>query len=198
MGGEGNNSGPGHPSSDSSDRGGRIGRPLPPPAFPPGSRRIPVRRPAEPAGGDLDRAFISPDDPIPDRTGVPNDAFIDPDEPITRVARLAADDAYISPDEPMPVRRLAPSGVAGEVEDQEEGVVTGLGDDAHLDPGELMSGLDPHVMELVEQVSKLADALRRKGEAGLRASPGMSRFETTLRAYCVGFLNGRRAEEEDG
>jgi hypothetical protein len=51
-------------------------------------------------------------------------------------------------------------------------------------------------MEVVEAVRKLAEALGRKGEAGLRTTPSMSRFEATLRAYCVGYLAGRRAEDE--
>jgi hypothetical protein len=79
----------------------------------------------------------------------------------------------------------------------EEGVVTGMGFDAHMEPEELVTGGDPHVMEVVEAVRKLSDALKRKGEAGLRAAPGMRRFEATLRAYCVGYIAGRRAEDED-
>jgi hypothetical protein len=76
-------------------------------------------------------------------------------------------------------------------------VVTGMGMDAHLEPEELVTGGDPHVMELVGAIRKLADAVKRKGEAGLRATTGMSRFEATLRAYCVGYLAGRRAEDEE-
>jgi hypothetical protein len=41
----------------------------------------------------------------------------------------------------------------------------------------------------------LAESLNRKGEAGLRANLEMSRFEATLRSYCVGYLAGRRAED---
>jgi hypothetical protein len=47
----------------------------------------------------------------------------------------------------------------------------------------------------MEAVSKLAESLNRKGEAGLRANLEMSRFEATLRSYCVGYLAGRRAED---
>jgi hypothetical protein len=50
-------------------------------------------------------------------------------------------------------------------------------------------------MEVSEAVAKLAEALRRRGESGLRATPEMTRFEATLRSYCVGYLAGRRAEE---
>jgi hypothetical protein len=124
-------------------------------------------------------AFISPDDPIPDRT--------------------RADDAYISPDEPIPHRAPRSGPVAmDDDEDFGEGVVTGIGDDAHMDPDELALGFDPHVLEVVDKVVKLAEALKQKGEAGLRSTPGMSRFEATLRSYCVGYLAGRRAEDEEG
>jgi hypothetical protein len=53
---------------------------------------------------------------------------------------------------------------------------------------------DPHVIEVITAVAKLAEGLRHRGEAGLHASPDMSRLEATLRAYCVGYLAGRRAE----
>lgn len=158
---------------------GAEGRRLPPPAFPPGMKRVTMRRkPAAP--NDLSSAFISPDDPLPERDGnVPDDAFISPDAPIERVS--------------------APRPVALDMEefDPDDVVVTGIGDDAHLDPDELALGFDPHVLEVVEKVGKLAEALKRKGEAGLRSTPDMSRFEATIRAYCVGYLAGRRAEEEE-
>ena len=51
-------------------------------------------------------------------------------------------------------------------------------------------------MELTEAVGKLAQALRHRGEAGLRTTPDMGRFDATLRAYCIGYLAGRRAEAE--
>lgn len=78
----------------------------------------------------------------------------------------------------------------------EQGTATGIGDDPHLGLEDLIGGRDPHVRELVIAVSKLAEALRRRGEAGLHVSPGMSRFEGTLRSYCVGYLSGRRADGE--
>lgn len=173
------------------------GRRLPPPAFPPGSRRSTTpRAPVE--ADDLSGAFISPDDPIPDRAGdVPGDAFISPDAPIVRTR--TADDAFISPDAPIPHRPPRTSPVAvDDDEDLDEGVVTGMGDDAHMDPTELALGFDPHVLEVVDKVAKLAEALKQKGEAGLRSTPGMGRFEATLRSYCVGYLAGRRAEEDEG
>ncbi len=147
---------------------------LPPPAFPPGARRRQVAEDIAGTAEDLGQAFISPDDPIPTRTEVPEDAFILPDDPIPPRTSVP-EEVFISPDD---VR------------------VTGIGDNAHLDPGEIATAGDPYVTDLVEQVAKLAEALRRKGEAGLRTTADMTRFEATLRAYCVGYLAGRRAEEE--
>jgi hypothetical protein len=127
---------------------------------------------------DLSAALILPDDPIPERAGsVPDDAFTSPDEPIRRRS-------------PRVTSQL-------DVEvDADEVVVTGIGDDAHLDADELAAGFDPHVLEVIETVGKLAEALKRKGEAGLKASPEMTRFEGTLRSYIVGYLAGRRAADE--
>jgi len=65
-----------------------------------------------------------------------------------------------------------------------------------MDPEELVAAGDPYVMDLVQKVGKLAEALRTRGEAGLRTAPEMDRFESTLRGYCVGYLAGRRAEDE--
>lgn len=182
---------PGHNSHRPSD-GASGGSALPPPAFPPGSRRHQMRRAAStPKMGD---AFISPDEPLPDRADDVADAFISPDEPIVRSA--GTDDAFISPDDPIPHREPRTVAVADDGDDDMDVVVTGMGDDAHLDPEEMAAGGDPHVMELVARVSKLAEALKRRGEAGLRTTPDMDRFEATLRAYCVGYLAGRRAEDD--
>ena len=74
--------------------------------------------------------------------------------------------------------------------------MTGMGHDPHLDPEELVTGGDPHVIEVAGAVERLAGALKSKGEAGLKATPLMSRFEATLRAYCVGYIAGRRAEDK--
>lgn len=155
---------------------------LPPPVFPPGSRWHAVRRSGTPAARDevaVGDAFVSPDDPLPAR--------VDP---------MAG--AFISPDEPIPERRieLAPQFRDEEsIEPGEEGQVVGMDLDSRLDHDEIVSGGDPHVMEVMHAVTKLAEALNRRGERALRAAPKMSRFEATLRAYCVGYLAGRRAEE---
>src|SRR5690606_4515548 len=108
-----------------------------------------------------------------------------------------ADLALIEPDEPLPTR-YPPVGALDERGYAEEGIATGIGDDAHLDPSTWAVESDPFLGELTAAVSKLAEALKRKGEAGLHAAPSMSRFEATLRAYCVGYLAGRRAEDPEG
>lgn len=178
MSGDPNGTGPDrHEPAPSSD--GKRGRSLPPPAFPPGVRGWEPRR-AGRDDDDLAAALILPDEPLPERgAGIPPDAFISPD---------------------LPIQHRAPRSVemAREDLDPDDVVVTGIGDDAHLDPDELAVGFDPHVLEVVEKVGKLAEALKRKGEAGLRTTPEMSRFEATLRSYCVGYLAGRRAEDEEG
>jgi hypothetical protein len=107
-------------------------------------------------------------------------------------------EALISPTDPRPVR-------APEVEeddalpteiDPDDVMVTGMGHDPRLDPLEVVLAEDPPVMEVVETVGRLAEALKLRGKAALRVTPGMSTFESTLRAYCVGYLAGRRAEDD--
>jgi hypothetical protein len=174
-------------------------RNLPPPAFPPGSRKHALRNPTPPKAGPApskgsEDAFIQPDDPMPARTDKLAAAFIQPDDPLPERHPDAMKDAFISPEDPLPKRESL--GVRRTMGKPEEGVVTGMGSDPHLDRGELAAAGDPHVMELTEAVGKLAQALRRRGEAGLRTTPEMGRFDATLRAYCVGFLAGRRAEAE--
>jgi hypothetical protein len=182
-------------SENNNKKGGR----LPPPAFPPGSRKQAVRSPSSAAKPQAARpasseAFISPDDPIPARTDKLASAFILPDDPMPERRPDVMENAFISPEDPLPKRESL--GVRRTMGKPEEGVVTSIGSDAHLDRGELAAGGDPFVMEMMEAVTKLAQSVRRKGEAGLRATADMSRFEVTLRAYCVGFLAGRRAEAE--
>lgn len=152
---------------------------LPPPAFPPGSRKHATH--ARPAERPQD-AYISPDAPMPDRI----------------VASEGLGVAFISPDEPIPERRIE---LVEEFQDgtpidpNEEGVVVGMDLDPHLEPSEVMSGGDPHLMEVIETVDKLSAALHQKGEGALRVRTDMPRFAATLRAYCIGYLVGRRAEE---
>jgi hypothetical protein len=185
-------------SENNNKKGGR----LPPPAFPPGSRRQVVKggAPAAPAApstppkpNPTEDAFILPDDPIPARADKVASAFILPDDPIpVRGADMTT--AFIAPEDPIP--RREPLGVRRTMGKPEQGIVTGIGSNAHMDKAELAAAGDPYVMELIDAVGKLAQALRRKGEAGLRSAPEMSRFDATLRAYCVGYLAGRRAEAE--
>ena len=185
-------------SENNNKKGGR----LPPPAFPPGSRKQHTHRNSSPAKADAappkppvgDSAYISPDDPMPVRMDKVASAFILPDDPMPERRPDAMSGAFISPEDPLPKRE--PLGVRRTMGKPEEGVVTGLGSNAHMDKGELAAAGDPHVMELTEAVGKLAQALKRKGEAGLRGAPDMSRFDATLRAYCVGYLAGRRAEAQ--
>lgn len=164
---------------------------LPPPAFPPGSRRHLHRNSTSPkgrtthAGGPGDDAFIMPDDPLPERRDTMGHAIISPDDPIPERAASGA----------APERTATRALGGSEGEGSEQGVVTGMSFDAHVEPEEMAARGDPHVMEVIEAVGKLAEALRRKGEAGLRAGPEMSRFDATLRAYCIGYLAGRRAED---
>ena len=165
---------------------------LPPPAFPPGTRkRIHTNSASAPsasvaAPATADDGYISPDDPMPARGDAVGSAFISPDDPMPERRPDAVFDAFISPDDPMPARGQAV---------EEEGVVTGMSSDPHMDPEELVTGGDPHVIELMGAVGRLAESLKRKGEAGLRTSPYMTRFEATLRSYCVGYLAGRRADD---
>ena len=74
-------------------------------------------------------------------------------------------------------------------------MVVGMDLAAHRDPADVVSWEDPYVMEIFDAVSRLKDALHREREAGLRTHHGMNRLETTLRAFCEGYLTGRRAEE---
>lgn len=156
-----------------------------------------------------DDARSRPDESDSDDTGVPEEAFISPDDPIVPEREEISDEAFISPDEPI-VRTGPPTkpadfeevvgGRRSRDEEMEEGevLVTGMGNDPHLDD-EGMQAVerygDRHVADLVLMVGELADSLRQRGESALRSRPGMSRFEATLRAYCVGYLAGKREGE---
>lgn len=98
--------------------------------------------------------------------------------------------AFISPDEPLHHRQTTPAGSDA----AEDVIVTGIGDDPHLYDPPLSPEYpaDPHFRRLTEMVGTLSHALHDRGEAGLRTTEGMSRFEATLRAYCVGWLAARR------
>lgn len=147
-----------------------------------------------------DEAFIDPDEPIvpsPRTDNVPEDALI---RPTGEDASPISDDAFIDPDEPI-VRTRPPSTpedfesvVKGS--QKEDVVVTGIGDDQHLEDLKRIERYgDPFVADLVQKVGYLADQLRSKGESGLRTEAGMTRFEASLRAYCTGYLTGKREGE---
>jgi hypothetical protein len=185
MSGSPDSSGSSQDPPDPSDRQGKPGGHLPPPAFPPGQRRVQLRRSlarAAPDAGGMGGALISPDEPIPERRGGLDGALISPDDPIP--------DRMASPGQDR--KRTAGPDFEG------SGIVTGIGSDEHLDPVEMSVGGDPHVSELVDAVRKLAAALEHKGEGGLRVAPGMTGFEAQIRAYCVGYLAGRRAKNHEG
>lgn len=141
---------------------------LPPPAFPSGMS-------GDSDGSGLDDALISPDAPI-ERRPTLDDAFISPDAPIVREGPIHAPDDFES------VMHAA------EGEDAAEGVVvTGIGAE-HAAAGHDEAYMDPYLERVVTELEALVGALRRKGEAGLRTEPEMTRFESTLRGYCVGYL----------
>lgn len=165
---------------------------LPPPAFPPGHRRHVHRNSEDHAEAGENRPPARPPAVVP-----LDDGLISPDEPMP-ARRDPIEQAFISPDDPLPERRLelAPDFAqhASPAPD-EEGQVVGMDLDDDTHPIEVMTATDPHVAELTHVVTRLAEALRSKGEAGLRTHPDMSRFDASLRAYCVGYLAGRRAED---
>lgn len=166
---------------------------LPPPAFPSAGRRRGTSPPGNEAvedegdtGSVPDEAFISPDDALPGQGEISADAIISPDAPVVRTHTPSP-----PPDFEEVMTRQPGAGLGlGEV------VVTGIGSDPHLD-------LDPYVRKwgdedlarVIAAVSYLARQLEERGEAGLRTSAGMSRFEATLRAYCVGYLGGLREKD---
>lgn len=56
---------------------------------------------------------------------------------------------------------------------------------------------DPVVADLADRLRRLATGLREEGEAALRAASEENTFETTLRAYCAGYLVAKRESEVD-
>jgi hypothetical protein len=175
---------------------GRIGAPLPPPVFPPGGRRSRMRHGLGPdssrgSSGEgrstvwsntsawvragLGAALILPDDPIPPRSD-----------------RLVAAEVARTLDLEAPAD---PGGESADELDLDDVVVTGIGDDPHLSVADLLYAWDPHVTELLAAVRRLATELEQQGEAALVAGPRMTHLERQLRAYCVGFLAGRRAAD---
>ncbi len=56
---------------------------------------------------------------------------------------------------------------------------------------------DPAVAELAARLGRLAMGLRDEGEAALRTASDKNPFETTLRAYCAGYLAAKRESRVD-
>jgi len=132
----------------------------------PNAHHLPLSPPAFPSGipGGISEA------PLPD------DAVTPPD------ARVVRDGPVRIPDDFELVMLPREDGA-----DDEAIRVTGIGaEDAVAGSGEAI--LNPYLERVVTELEALVGALRRKGEAGLRMEPGMTRFETTLRGYCVGYL----------
>lgn len=106
-----------------------------------------------------------------------------------------ADGAIISPDDP--IVRTGPVALPDDFErvmekgGSEDVVVTGIGTDRAA-AGPQGEPMDPYVARVVRELAVLASGLRRRGEVALRVEPEMTRFETTLRGYCVGYLAALR------
>jgi len=143
---------------------------FPPPVFPSGS-----------SGWDDADPHLDDDE----EGVVPEDAFHDPDDPVVREHPPTVPADF----EEVMGRVGGLEAVLGEV------AVTGMGNDPHVvaHPG-LEPYDDPHVAELASALERLRAGLASRGEAALKVEPEMSRFEATLRAYCVGYLAGRRAQ----
>lgn len=163
------------PPSASQDGGGTR---LPPPAFPQDRDGRSGARPASGSGGGV----RPPGDP----EGISDDAFIPPDAPIVRNAPPRKPEDF---EQVMRRHHEVVEPVPGAEEENGEAASDRGDDGADALPAR---PVDPAVADLVARVGELADALRDRGEAGLRTSPEMSRFEATLRAYCVGYLAGLR------
>jgi len=136
---------------------------------------------------------------------IPADAIFSPDDKVVRVNAIVPEDAFFSPDQPV-VRQAPPTkpedfeavmkGLAAD--DDNDVVVTGMGLDSHMRGGGEKAIEDPHVERLYVSLRALTKGVRERGEAGLRTSPEMSRFEATLRGYCVGYLAGLRESPDAG
>lgn len=163
--------GPSGPSSDDG-LGPELDR-LPPPAFPPGSRRSSVPRPRS-----------TPDAESPaaggDESDLPDEALISPDDPIRKEGRGIPDDAFISPDDPLvPANR-----------DEEEGTVTGMGEFLESPGGKALQDEKPSIHELPYLLNHLAERINESGESALEVHAEMGRFQAALRSFLKGFLEG--------
>ena len=150
----------------------------------PGDERFPP--PVFPSGSSVGEDRSHPVEDDEEEGVVPDDAFHDPDDPVVRERPPTVPADF----EEVMGRVGGLEAVLGEV------AVTGMGNDPHVvaQPG-LEPYDDPHVAELASALERLRAGLASRGEAALKVEPEMSRFEATLRAYCVGYLAGRRAQD---
>ncbi len=183
---------------------------LPPPAFPPGNRRIPTRPwKRKPSGEEDADSFF------------PEGALISPDDPVRRIGEELPDDALISPDDPIERRlpregELRPTGggkadvrsvqsgessapsSSGDTEDEwgeEEAVVTGIGSDGLVyyegggDPTRWGTEMD--LEQVARTLEVLAGDLKERGAAALMVDRESAPLEAGLRGLLSGFLLGR-------
>lgn len=152
---------------------------LPPPAFPPGSRRAAAPRQGVPV--EEEGAGQVNDDELPD------DAFISPDEPIRKEARGIPDDAFISPDDPF---------VPAEDEGEKGGgagggQVTGVGEErARVASATARRDDPPSIHELPYLLDRVAEQIQGSGAQALRVHHEMGHFEAALKSFLRGYLKG--------
>jgi hypothetical protein len=143
---------------------------LPPPAFPPGTRRIHAPRTASGVASGPE--------------GFPDGVLISPDEPIRRIGEGFPEGAFISPDDPIDA--------GGADEEEVQGEVTGIGSydpEPYRPAGRI--GANPQDPEQVASVLEgLARGLRENGSAALAPDAYLSPFESALRGFLGGYLVG--------
>ena len=146
---------------------------LPPPAFPPGSRRSSVHE----ARVAVDEEEVEEGD-----DDFPRDAFISPDDPIRREGRGVPDDAFISPDDPLVPR-----------ERHQEGTVTGMGE-AEVETADFGGSgrrqQKPTIHELPYLLDQLAERIHESGSRALEVHAEMGHFQAALRSFLKGYLEG--------
>jgi hypothetical protein len=154
-------------------RAPELGR-LPPPVFPPGTRRTHTR----PSGAGTASGA----------QGFPNGALISPDGPIRRIGEGFPEGAFISPDDPIDT---------GGADEEVEGEVTGMGTyDPEAYRGVGRAGANPRDPDQMASIlEELARGLRGQGSAALAQDAYSSPFESALRGFLGGYLvsRGRRS-----
>ncbi len=126
---------------------------------------------AEPAQEPAESWEDAEGDPIPEAV----DGWEDVATEMAPETIDAADEVAAEPTEAMPA--------------EDAGSEPGAVSPVETDPA------DPHVEAVVALVRRLADDLEAHGETALAADAEVSPFEATLRAYCVGYLEGLRELE---